>query len=92
MATSVRFLIILLLAACKSNAADPGPSCDRIVDHMMEITKQQLAGHDAFGGDMRKQAITSCEQRKLSKEARVCLLAAKNSEDATACYRGTQPK
>lgn len=59
---------------------------------MMEITKQQLAGHDAFGGDMRKQAIATCEQRKLSKEARVCLVAAKTSDDATACYRGTQPK
>jgi hypothetical protein len=79
-----RLVVLAVLAACSKPPA-PGPSCAQITDHMLEITKQQLAGHgDQQLGD-RSVMIEQCEKRKLSREVRDCLMAAKTLAAIAAC-------
>jgi hypothetical protein len=77
------------LAACKD---DPGPSCAQVTDHMLEVTKQMLAGHDGMGqlGD-RKAMIAQCEQRNLTKQVRQCLMTAKDLDGFAACRKSAVP-
>ena len=93
MATSARFrlsVLVLLLATACQKKEDPGPPCDRVVDHMLELTKQVLVGHESMTKSMRAQAIAQCEQRNMSKEMRECILAAKDTQGLSAC-RGAAP-
>lgn len=77
-------LLAALLVAC-SKKQDAGPPCDKVVDHMLELTKQMLAGHgDQQLGD-RQAMIDQCVQRKLPASERSCLLAAKSLEDLAKC-------
>ena len=42
-----RFIVLaVLLVACKQ---DKGPPCAKVVDHMLDVTKQALPGHDSEG-------------------------------------------
>ena len=81
----MRFLLLVMLVACKD---DPGPSCTQVVDHVLEVTKQVLPGHETVGmvGD-RKASIDQCEARKLPKDARKCLVAAKTLDGFGDCYQ-----
>ena len=77
-------LLAALLVAC-SKKQDAGPPCDKVVDHMLELTKQMLPGHgDQPMGD-RKAMIDQCVQRKMPASLRSCLLAAKSFEDLAKC-------
>ena len=78
----MRIALVFVLAACKS---DPGPACDKIVDHMLELTKQQLTGHDTVQVGDRKVMIAFCEKRQMTKPARQCLLDAKSLDDLAKC-------
>ena len=93
MATSARsrisVLVLLLVVACQKKA-DTGPPCDQVVDHMLDITKQVLVGHESMTKSMRAQAIAQCEQRNMPKEMRECILAAKDTEALSTC-RGAAP-
>jgi|SRR5882724_6343755 len=82
----MRFLLVLCLVAC--NKDDPGPSCTQVVDHVLEVTKQVLPGHETVGmtGD-RKASIAQCEARKLPAAARKCLVAAKTLDGFGDCYK-----
>ena len=89
----MRLFLLLVLVAC--NKDNPGPSCTQVVDHVLEVTKQALPGHESLGalGD-RKASIDQCEARKLPKQTRECLLAAKSLDGFGECYkavRGTNP-
>jgi hypothetical protein len=58
---------------------------------MLEITKQQLAGHgDQQLGD-RAAMIQQCEKRKLSPAARNCLIAAKTLAAIAECQPSKPP-
>ena len=86
----VRLLLLAaLLIACKKE--DPGPPCGQIVDHMLEITKQQLVGHDTMQLGDRQQMIDQCEQRKLPRQARTCMMAAKSLTDLAGCQAQGKP-
>jgi hypothetical protein len=76
----------LLVVACQKRE-DPGPPCDRVVDHMLELTKQALVGHEAMTKDLKRQMVQQCEQRHYSKEAKECLLAATDPAGLAACNR-----
>jgi len=66
-------LLILVVAGCKK---DPGPNCEQISDHMLDVTKQAMPGHDpSYLGD-RKAMIAQCEKRNLTREMRICLMKA----------------
>jgi hypothetical protein len=92
---SARFLstvgcAVVFVLACSKNE-DPGPACDRVVDHMLDVTKQALLGHESMTADLRKQMIAQCVQRNLSKQVRECMMAAKDSAALAACNRQGQP-
>ena len=82
----MRWFTLVMLVAC--NKADPGPSCTQVVDHVLEVTKSVLPGHETVGmvGD-RKASIAQCEARKLPREARICLAAAKTLDGFGDCYK-----
>ena len=75
-------LLALVLVGC--NKGDPGPGCPQVVDRMLEITKQQMAGD-------RAQLVRDCEDRKLSRQARLCFAGAKTLDDLAACQKLAAP-
>ena len=77
-------LVAVLLVACQKQ--DAGPPCDKVVDHMLDVMKEQLPGHEGMGmtGE-RKAMVEQCEQRKYTAQERTCLLAAKNLDGFAAC-------
>lgn len=83
-------LLALVLVACKKGPT--GPSCDKIADHMLEVTKQQMPGHAGMGdfGD-RKGMIAQCEKRNLSAAMRNCLMAAKSLGEFADCQAKEKP-
>jgi hypothetical protein len=87
----MRFLLALALVLVACNKDDPGPSCAQVVDHVLEVTKQALPGHETVGalGD-RKSSIDQCEARKLPKQTRQCLLAAKTLDGFGECYKAVR--
>jgi len=82
-------LLITVVAACKQ---DKGPPCPQIVDHMLEVTKQQLPGHDDQMLGDRKQMIAECEKRNLSPAMRKCLMAAKTLAALGECRAKDAPR
>jgi hypothetical protein len=76
-------LAAALLMACKQK--DPGPPCDQVVDHMLELTKQMMPGHDQDSLGSREQLIKDCKSRKMSAATRRCLLDAKSFNDLATC-------
>ncbi len=83
-------LVFVLIGACKKD--DPGPPCDQVVDHMLEVTKQVMVGHDGMNGmGDRKAMIETCEQRHFTKEERTCLFAAKTLDGFAACRKPQLP-
>src|SRR5512147_520566 len=76
-------LALLAVAACKKS--DPGPACGKLVDHMLEVTKQSMPGHDMQDFGDRKAMIDQCEKRNMSREMRNCLMAAKTLADLGDC-------
>jgi hypothetical protein len=84
-------LAALLVACSKKKAEDAAPSCDQVVDHMLEVTKQMLPGHgDQPMGD-RKAMIAQCEQRNMPAAQRRCLVAAKSFDDLAKCRGNETP-
>lgn len=79
------WLVAGTVTACSKPAPDPGPSCAQVVDHMLEVTKQQLTGHGDMELGNRKTMIAQCEQRTLSADQRRCLVAAKDLTAIAAC-------
>ena len=80
----------VLLTGCKQDAKkapDPGPACPEVVDHMLEIMKQGLTGHDGMQLGNRQQMIDQCETRKMTAEERKCLRAAKTLGDLASCRK-----
>ena len=82
--------IVLVLVGCKSDQA--GPPCEKVVDHMLEVTKQQMPAHGGMGelGD-RKAMIAQCNKRNLTAEQRKCLMASKNLTEIANCGPSSGP-
>src|SRR5688500_20318719 len=90
--TRLALLVALLVACGSKKQEDQGPSCDKVVDHMLDLTKQMLPGHgDQPMGD-RKAMIDQCVQRKMPASMRSCLLAAKPPDEPAACRRAGKPR
>jgi hypothetical protein len=81
--TRLVLLAALLVAACKKG--DSGPSCEQVVDHMMELMKQAMPGHDQESLGNRKVLVDQCKQRKYPAKVRTCLYAAKSFNELADC-------
>lgn len=79
----VAALLVSSLGACGKR--DSGPPCDQVVDHMMDLMKQMMPGHDQDALGDRKQMIEECKSRKMSAATRRCLLDAKTFNDLATC-------
>src|SRR5690349_1197009 len=79
---------MMLSSAC---GADSGPSCTQVTDHMLEVTKQEIAGHGDELLGQRRQMIEQCETRKMTADQRRCLVAAKDMAGFAACRAGKAP-
>ena len=77
-------LAAALLVAC-GNKGGSGPPCDKVVDHMMDLTKQMMPGHDAESLGNRQQMIDECVKRKMPAATRKCLFEAKTFNDLAGC-------
>lgn len=83
---------LLALAACGKKAEDPGPPCDQVVDHMLEVTKQQMVGHGAELKTQKAAMVRQCEERKMPAATRRCLVAAKTLPEIAECRAGKKPE
>jgi hypothetical protein len=84
----MRFVIALIVAAGCSKS-DPGPPCEQVVDHMLEVTKQQLVGHGEAVTSQRTAMLKQCKDRNMSAATRTCLVAATNLTQIAECRAGT---
>ena len=80
---------LLAVTACKK--ANDGPACPAVVDHMLEVMKAGLTGHDSLALGNRDQMIQQCEQRKMSATERRCLANAKTLGDLASCRPNKAP-
>jgi|GEM_PF-3191423 len=81
-------VLVVILVAC-GGSKDTGPPCDKVVDHMLEVTKTQLMGHDGANlSSQRKAMVAQCESRNMSNEMRTCLLAAVTISEIAKCRGG----
>jgi hypothetical protein len=78
-------LVALVVAAC--HKAEPGPPCEQVVDHLLDVTRAQ---QDLKQLSQRKTMVEHCE-RKLTADERTCLLAAKDSGAIAACQGRSPP-
>jgi hypothetical protein len=76
-------LAALLVAACKK--AESGPSCEQVVDHIMELMKQMMPGHDQGALGNHKQMVDQCVHNKMPAKMRSCLYAAKSFNELADC-------
>jgi small lipoprotein (TIGR04454 family) len=85
----LRAALLVILVGC-GGKTDEGPSCDKVVDHMLEVTKTQLSGHEGANfNSQRKAMVAQCETRKMSSEMRTCLVGATTIAEIAKC-RGTK--
>jgi hypothetical protein len=83
----LRVVVLVILVGCGKK--DSGPPCEQVVDHMLEVTKQQLMGHDGANFTQQKKAmVKQCEDRNMTAEVRTCLLAAQTISDIADCRAG----
>lgn len=80
-------LPLTLLGAACSKKSDDGPSCDKVVDNMMAVTKQQLSGHGGIEVQNKKAMVEQCLARKMPAEQRQCLATAKDLTGIAGCSK-----
>jgi hypothetical protein len=84
-----RFILLAaLLVACKE---DKGPPCAAVVDHMLDVTKQAMPGHDPGALGDRNAMIAQCEKRNMPPKMRKCLIAAKSLAGFAECQEKAKP-
>lgn len=75
---------LLVLSACSKKAADV-PSCEKVVDNMLTVTKTAMPGHGDMELGNKKQMVAECEKRGLSDEQKRCIVAAKDLNGLAEC-------
>lgn len=79
--------IAMVVTACSK--PDPGPPCGQVIDHMLDVTKQQLVGHGDAITSQRAGMVKQCEERKMPAATRKCLIAATTLAQIAECKAGT---
>lgn len=85
-------LLVAVVAAAACNKDDPPPSCAQVVDHMSQVTKIGLMNmHSGAQRNTRDLDIQFCEQKNFSRQARECLIAAKDIDGIAKCHALVPP-
>jgi hypothetical protein len=58
------------------------------MDHILEVSKQQLVGHGDMELGQRDAMIAQCEARNLDADKRRCLYKASTLDELAACKAG----
>jgi hypothetical protein len=83
----VRWLFLVALLGCGKK--DSGPTCEVVIEHMLAVTKEAMAGHDNVKIDGQKTAmIEQCKKREMPLETRTCIMAAKTLREISICRNG----
>lgn len=80
------FALLAVLVACSKS--EPAPSCAQVMDHILEVSKQQIMGHGDMVLGQRDAMIAQCEARELSADKRRCLFAANTLDAIASCKAG----
>ncbi len=78
-------LALALTAATLTGCSSKDASCDKVVDHTLELMPKEMA---AAVGSNRDAMVKQCKD-KLSKAERNCAASAKSMEDLQKCKRGS---
>lgn len=85
-------LALLLTSACSKKTSEPPvPTCSQIVDNMLVVMKQGMTGHGGLEMGNREQMVKQCESRKLTPEAKRCMLVAKDLTQLASCSSPPKP-
>ena len=76
-------LVFTVIAGCSKK--NEGPSCDKVVDNMLAVTKTEMTGHGNMELGNKRQMVDQCIARKMSAEQRGCLATAKDLNAIAAC-------
>lgn len=76
---------VLFVAACGGKKAADVPSCEKVVDNMLAVTKQAMPGHGDMELGNKKQMVAECEKRGLTDEQKKCMATAKDLNGLAAC-------
>jgi hypothetical protein len=88
----VRAAVLVFLLACGGKSAEnAGPTCAQVMDHILELTKNQLVGHGDEVKSERAAMVKQCEDRNMPAEARKCLFEAKTLDDISKCRTASGP-
>ena len=96
-------LSLLLLAACGKKGGTADVDCDKLMNHMIELTVKYTAAKQPDKLDQVKQAldgakakaIAQCNEQKASKKLTVeqyaCMMKADEFEAFTKCVQPAEP-
>jgi hypothetical protein len=76
---------VLVLSACSSKKAADVPSCEKVVDNMLAVTKQAMPGHGDMELGNKKQMTAECEKRNLTDDQKRCIATAKDLNTLATC-------
>jgi hypothetical protein len=76
---------LLFVAACGGKKAADVPSCDKVVDNMLAVTKTAMPGHGDMEMGNKKQMVAECEKRGLTDDQKRCLATAKDLNGLAGC-------
>ena len=88
----MRALVLALVIACGGKSESDAPSCAQVMDHILEITRNQLVGHGDEVKSQRAGMIKQCEDRNMAPDLRKCLFQAKTLDDIAKCQGTSTPK
>jgi hypothetical protein len=78
-------MMCLVLAAC-GGKKDEGPSCEQVTNHILEVTKQNLPGHENTNiANQKKAMVDQCEKKQMPSEVRTCIMGAKTISEIAKC-------
>jgi hypothetical protein len=79
-------LVLALTAACH-NSDDDGPSCAKVMDHVLDLMKSTQGGHGGMNIGSRETMISTCEQHHMPNAVRSCMLNSKDITGLANCSR-----
>lgn len=82
----MKWIALVFLVAC-GKPADNGPSCDKVMDHVLDLMKSTQGGHGGMNLGSREAMISTCEQRHMPKEVRYCMMNSKDITHLANCSR-----
>ena len=77
--------LALAVVACGGKSEPDAPSCAQVMDHILEITKNQLVGHGDEVKRERAAMVKQCEERNMAPALRTCLFQSKTLDDIAKC-------